>query len=174
MTDAEIYRGTALQQFIIDRAALGLDADSIRAEFEALHKMVPAGFDKEFINNAIKVSAPQIAQRETQLVELYSSTNLLSRLNALHDELVRVKAMALEDNDLRTYALLASQLLKSLELFQKSVTQFKEREESRLTLIQNNNYYIFEDLKKHGFIEITNPDGLKKLVGADDAKEEQP
>jgi hypothetical protein len=168
-----VYTGRALDEFIIDRAALGFDTDSIISEYKSLHGTIPLGFDKDFILQKMKEHEAAIRKRELQLIQLYSNSNLLARLDTLQSELERVKGEALERNDLRTYALLASQLLKSLELFAKSVKHFQDEEkEVRTQLSQQNNYYLFVDLQKHGLIDIKNVEELKKIVGCTDEEPE--
>ena len=160
-----VYSGTVIDKFIIDRAALGLEPESIRDEYCALFQYSPTTLTLEFIKGKIKEHEQAIQTREKMFIEMFSSSNFMTRLENLQREVNEVKTQALEKRDLRTYALLTGQLIKALELFMKSVDHFKEAEQKHLTLIQQNNYFVFEDLQKHGLIDIKNESELKRIFG---------
>lgn len=170
MNEPIIYRGDNFRKFLIDRYAMGFDYDMIAKEFEELHGITISTKD---VGTILEKADGEIKAREQEINEIYSSTNLFAQLDGIRRELNKVRERALDRDDLRSYAQLTNSSLKAVELLLKAVDGFRKREEQKVLLVQQNNYYAIELLEKDGIIKIVDTSKLKRLMGADEHGEKK-
>lgn len=165
-----LYSGSVIRRFVIDRVALGIGDENLCAEYEALFGVVLSSEDLE----GIKASGnfvEELASRKEELLEFVTSSSFVSRLCALDAEIQSVREEARNSKDLKTYVKLVDSSLKSLDLFMKTVKSFERREAPETVIIQQNNFYVLEELARDGLIELKDPSKLKRLFDIEDVNQ---
>lgn len=157
-----VYRGSAIKNFLIDRAALGLNNDAISSEFEATTGMK---LTSEEIDEILKYAEDDIKQRESELQEELSSTNFIRMLYEVKDSLNTVRKAAKEEGDYKTYAQLTSTLLHSVDMLIGVSENFKKKIDVKAITMVQNNFFVLETLEKDGIIKIQDKDKLKAIWG---------
>jgi hypothetical protein len=157
-----IYRGKAFKQFLIDRYAMGFEPSSICQEFE---KQMGIPISEAEVEAILKGCAPEIQQREDELIKELRSQNVIGALLKIKQELTEVAALAKADKDYKTFAQLSNSSMKSLEVIIGMTEKFRQHENTKKSVMIQNNYYAIEVLEKDGLIEVKDAKKLRKILG---------
>jgi hypothetical protein len=160
-----IYQGKAFKQFLIDRYAMGFEPAQICQEFE---RQMGVPVSESEVETILKGCAPEIQERERELVAELRSQNVMGALLKIKEELAEVASLAKADKDYRTFAQLANSSMKSLEVIISMTEKFRQRENTKKLVAVQNNYYAIEVLVKDGLIEVKDEKKLKEIMGATD------
>lgn len=164
-----LYRGSAIRRFLIDRLAMGIPMDTIRDEFQATQGVSVTESD---IDSIVGGAEDEIKAREAELLEELSSSNFISSLYTIKDELNEARQLAKDDGDLKSYAQLTNTLLKSVDsLIQFSNNMRNKKVVEKKTLVQNN-LLVINVLEKEGILKIIDKPKLETLIGTAHKEEE--
>lgn len=158
---AKVYCGSIMRDFIVDRLALGESSEGICAEYVSLFGAVLSPGVVESVSSSEEEA---IRAREGEYRLLFSSTSFVGELREMLEELKGAKRDALAQGDLRGYSQIASSLIRSLELFMKSVDAWGGRFSNKKSSVVNN-YVVLVDLEKMGLLKIENAGKLRELFG---------
>lgn len=155
-----------MSEFLIDRFAMGLDFEYIAAEFEALYGLPLTKDDADKILEQTANYEDRIKQRELEIREYFSSRNFLLQLSYFNNIVRQRLDEAVASNRSKDIISYLTLLAKSIDTFHRALDSFKKKEEQKIELIQQNNYYIFEEMQKDGIITILDKKKAKRMLGA--------
>jgi len=162
-----LYRGSIYEDYLIDRAALGLPINLIVEDFKA---NVGVDISEDDVVDILVGKEEKIKQRERELAEEMKTTTVLSRLEALYQKLE--KEISDESWDPKTLAILTREARGFLDSIAKVTGQVKESEINidNLNIIKQN-FNAMEELEQMEVITIKDKKKLKKLLGISDDKD---
>jgi hypothetical protein len=119
----------------------------------------------------LKGCAPEIQQREDELIKELRSQNVIGALLKIKQELSEVAALAKADKDYKTFAQLSNSSMKSLEVIIGMTEKFRQHENTKKSVMVQNNYYAVEVLEKDGLIEVKDKKRLRRILGMSEEEE---
>lgn len=164
-----LYKGSVLKKYLIDRYAMGISDEAIKAEFLASQG---EELKDEDIRAIMKDCEPEVRAREEELIRELSSSNFLISLNQVRQQLMEVRELALEKKDFKSYAQLSNSLLKSIDSLIGVSESFKLRNADSQRITTQNNYLVLTVLEKDGLISIPNREKFLKALGMTELKED--
>lgn len=166
----ELYRGSVMKMFLIDRLAFGLPIDETLRQFKEEYR---EEITAEQLNEWAIGWKSDIEKREKELVEdLKQNSGTISirveNINKITqqiiDELVKSKNYRLAEKWM-------GKAKDQLELLGKFYGELKEKKETvNYTIVQTSNLSALEMLEKDGIIRIMDKKRLKKLLGIVDTE----
>lgn len=160
-----LYTGTIYEDYLVDRAALGLPLNLIVEDFTT---NVGVNITENDVVEILVGKEERIKQREKELAEEFKSTTVLSRLEKIYKKLN--EEIELSDLDPKTLAILTREARGFLDSIAKVTGQVKEGDVTidNLTIVKQN-LEAFDELSELGVISIKDKEKLKKLLGVSKA-----
>jgi hypothetical protein len=160
-----IYTGSIIRRFVLDRLAMGLPEKSIKDEFISTYGEATWRDD---IVSALNITQEEVVEREGQLAAEYTSTSFTDKLYGMMITIEDMMSIAKSKGDVRSYAVIAPQYMKTLEIIERLIEKNRQKLDSNLKELDDvrNNLLMLKLLAKDGIITINDEEKLKVLMGA--------
>lgn len=159
-----LYTGSILKKFIVDRLALGIPFPKIKSDFMSAYGETAWTDD---ILKTLGITDDDVRERESELLNEYSLDSFLDNIKETSQMLKDSLQEMRDQNNTKGVAIIAPQYMKSLELIEKMMSKYEQRQERKAeeSEMARRNYRAIQLLADENVITINDDGKLKLLLG---------